>query len=966
LPEPRRDTLRGRGLRMDPVAAPVFVIPTRTVAAQQAISLGAGAASSGLRGPITKFGRKVFKVLVIPVVSALLQNPTQSIVGAIERKYRRDLIWSPDASNYKVSPTDPCRDWSKLDGKRALLLVHGIFSTVEGMLGYLPGSVMDMLRARYQDRVIAFNHISVTKSPDENARWFLEQVKQAAPDGKFEFDVICHSRGGIVTRALAERGDMLLPGNNCQFKKVFFVATPNNGSALGDPDHVVDMLDVFTNFLTAFPDGAVMYSIEILLGIVKLVAYTAESSLPGLRAMGTNDYIQQVLNKPGKSSSASYAAAASDYQPDPALDNAFFTGKFATEIVDRVFREGAGEVANDLVVPEHGVYQSNGHSSFPIADPLLFAHDQHVWHGGFFSRAETFDAITRHFALESGLTVRGAASDATVDVPRRRHGLRGAVPSADALEAMAPRDEAPNHMRALAVPKPGPAGSVLEVRRRPEINFPELVNVGEEHDLTVILEESQEGLSGGLTLEFAVGETEILLDVLLRAPGFDFIGPSHQAMTVRRERSAETEKAIFRLKAGAPGPRPQSRIITAEFWKGNNEIGEVTHSVVLVPAGYRDPVEQAGHDTATDLQISSMRREDCDLAIKVRGTEGNWSVSLRSGVPGEEYEDKDVGNLRFAADQLQKDISQIIDTQFVNYPRSNLPENEYAKDQQEWNKTFVSNLQDYGKVLWEMLPEALRAEYLRLRTLLRSIVVYSDDLAFPWELVVPSETVGDKFKVYETLGSAHVLGRWLPKLGLRPRQQRLRVSGFVIIRPRYSTNDLGWADDEVAALRKMLARIEELKPVDLTSVQTFLNRTDVQMVHFTGHGDYKENVDLNALRLENGSLQAFKLLGTQLGKVGQPILFLNACSVGKTGPVPGRLGGFAGNCLNGGWSGVIAPYWLINDESAAGFSRSLYAKFLANRSIGEALQELRAEKPDDPTYQAYSYIGDPWARPYFA
>jgi hypothetical protein len=46
------------------------------------------------------------------------------------------------------------------------------------------------------------------------------------------------------------------------------------------------------------------------------------------------------------------------------------------------------------------------------------------------------------------------------------------------------------------------------------------------------------------------------------------------------------------------------------------------------------------------------------------------------------------------------------------------------------------------------------------------------------------------------------------------------------------------------------------------------------------------------------------------------------------------MGGFAANCLSGGWSGLIAPYWLIYDERAAEFSRSLYTKLRLNRSIG--------------------------------
>src|SRR6185295_18578580 len=117
------------------------------------------------------------------------------------------------------------------------------------------------------------------------------------PGHKFEFDILCHSRGGIVARTLAERGEALVPGLACDFRKVYFVATPNNGSVLGDPTHIVDMVDVFTNLLTAFPDGPVMYSIEVILAIVKLIAFSAERRLPGLAAMGTDDYITRVLNR---------------------------------------------------------------------------------------------------------------------------------------------------------------------------------------------------------------------------------------------------------------------------------------------------------------------------------------------------------------------------------------------------------------------------------------------------------------------------------------------------------------------------------------------------------------------------------------------------------------------------------------------------------------------------------------------
>src|SRR5439155_15000294 len=111
-------------------------------------------------------------------------------------------------------------------------------------------------------------------------------------------------------------------------------------------DHMVDMLDVFTNLLTSFPDGWATYSLEILLGLVKLVAHAAETSLPGLAAMAPDNYIKHVLNANAERCPTAYAAAAAEYQPDPSRDNAFFTGRFATYIIDRVFTENGQALAN--------------------------------------------------------------------------------------------------------------------------------------------------------------------------------------------------------------------------------------------------------------------------------------------------------------------------------------------------------------------------------------------------------------------------------------------------------------------------------------------------------------------------------------------------------------------------------------------------------------------------------------------
>src|SRR5205807_1840535 len=61
-----------------------FTIPTRTAAAHR--SLVEREVGALPRGPITKLGRKLFKVLVIPIASKVLGSPLSAIVGAVERR----------------------------------------------------------------------------------------------------------------------------------------------------------------------------------------------------------------------------------------------------------------------------------------------------------------------------------------------------------------------------------------------------------------------------------------------------------------------------------------------------------------------------------------------------------------------------------------------------------------------------------------------------------------------------------------------------------------------------------------------------------------------------------------------------------------------------------------------------------------------------------------------------------------
>ncbi|MBA2305785.1 MAG: CHAT domain-containing protein, partial [Acidobacteria bacterium] len=850
---------------------------------------------------------------------------------------------------YTNSPLAPFADWQAIRGKRCLLVIHGILSSVEGMLTRLPKASLERWCTAYEGRVLGFNHHSITMSPEENARFFLSSIKAALPNDSLDIDIVCHSRGGIVARTLVERGAELLPELNCRFGKVFFVATPNQGSALGNAEHLVDMVDVFTNFLTNFPDGPVLYSVEVLLGIVKLLALTAGSHLTGVESMATNGYISTVLNAGRAPNPAAYAAAASNYTPAPGTDNAYLLWRFADTVLDRVFRDGGQPVANDLVVPSDGVWQANGHPSFPIRDPLLFTGKDGVWHSGFFARAETTQAIERHLGVPSEPLVVSPETVAVPPIrPRRLRGGGGAPVMAE---------------------KSG--GDT--VQREPEITFHEQVLEGETWPLEVELRESAS--AAALQLLFAPGAEELTLSAEISAPGFQVVGQRHVALVVNRVRRPETEKAVFTLTALHPGPQPATQEIIVTFWQDNSALGTVTHRTVVVPKDYAKDAPWGGQSKTHTLRISPRRRESPDVVVYLRklgGRDEAYDLSIRSVVEAAEYEDQPFGTFALDGSNMATYFSQAIDPIFRAFPSGQMSDAEFDAELAKWNGRLLSDLQDLGARLWLMLPAAFRSEYLRLMNLPnppRSICIHSEEMIFPWELVQPSGTVDGSYRRLPALGVSHILGRWKVGLEARPQPQAISAPRVAILNPRYTEDELPWSEDERTAIQKMLPGVEVITPVTRSSINQLLARADLHLVHFTGHGDWDDtvNADLSALRLEGGdSIKAIGFASSRLGAEGRPILCLNACTIGRVSQVIGRPGGFAANCLESGWSGVIAPYWPVYDPKAYEFSLQLYEKLRFGRSIGEALQEIRREHQEDPTALSYSYFGDPFARLLFA
>jgi pimeloyl-ACP methyl ester carboxylesterase len=332
-------------------------------------------AESRTRGVVGAVVKGVLQVLVFPLVDRLLGPIAHDFVARWEKKYRPYRIRTFTLDNYQNEEAPPleARDWAALSGRRVLLLVHGTFSRTDAAFGDLPRDYVQALLQNYEGRVISFDHPTLSEDPKENAQWFIRAMPEGA---SLELDIVCHSRGGLVSRVLAERqNELSIGGRSVAVRKVIFVGTPNAGTVLTDTRHVGDFLDSYTNVLTFFPSTGVTDVLEAIITVLKQFAVTAVKSLPGLQSMLPDGDFLRVMNQ-GKKDEKKYFALASNFEPsDPG-----WKAYAQDSLMDAIF-----EADNDLVVPTAGVYEENGSGFFPIDEKHVFSPREGIAHTRFFA-----------------------------------------------------------------------------------------------------------------------------------------------------------------------------------------------------------------------------------------------------------------------------------------------------------------------------------------------------------------------------------------------------------------------------------------------------------------------------------------------------------------------------------------------------------------------------------------------------
>ena len=303
-----------------------------------------GVAERGISSFVFK---KVFRV-----VSAVLFDPLAAKVGkqaaVWKERSRQPLLRSFGPEDYQEPATAGLSDdeLAMLAKGRALLFVHGTNSLSHSGFNRLPKEFLASVWKTYGGRVIAFDHPTLSVSPNDNAAW----LGQHLPDGLgLQVDIVAHSRGGLVARELAERAtDAGLTGK-LQVRSITFVGTPNKGTPLCEPAHLASYVDTLTNLLSVIPDNGITDALDGVVGMVSHLAGKAYEGVPGAMAMNPGGAYLQRLNPGLRPEGCTYRGIASDFEP---VAGAGWKLRLRDKVIDTVFRNEK----NDLLVPTASVW----------------------------------------------------------------------------------------------------------------------------------------------------------------------------------------------------------------------------------------------------------------------------------------------------------------------------------------------------------------------------------------------------------------------------------------------------------------------------------------------------------------------------------------------------------------------------------------------------------------------------------
>ncbi len=316
-----------------------------------------------------------------------------------------------------LTATDPISDWGSIkdlvkDKKRALLFIHGTASSLEGGYEYVPTKILEALKEKYP-LILGYDHFTLSVTPEDNAKNMVKILKESGLlDTGVKFDVVTHSRGGLVFRSFVE-----LCGGHSNVDKAIMVACPAGGTNLANPkkwDSVARMINLLTNIFFFAGGAPLKFFFSVVSGLVKFASTKLErpDAVPGIWAMNPNSDFIKKLNQTGNSIAGmvTYNTIGSDFEP-----SGIFQGGIEDDIVDSIADVYFGD-PNDLVVDTDKMVVS-----WPkgIQSGINFKYEpeEHVYHLNYFKQAKTYKKFSKFLGVNIETALKGCISEKQLELP---------------------------------------------------------------------------------------------------------------------------------------------------------------------------------------------------------------------------------------------------------------------------------------------------------------------------------------------------------------------------------------------------------------------------------------------------------------------------------------------------------------------------------------------------------------------
>lgn len=281
-------------------------------------------------------------------------------------------------------------------------------------------------------------------------------------------------------------------------------------------------------------------------------------------------------------------------------------------------------------------------------------------------------------------------------------------------------------------------------------------------------------------------------------------------------------------------------------------------------------------------------------------------------------------------------------------------------------KNAARKMQGKGAELYKSLfPKEMKETLWKIREEIKTVSIYSEEPWIPWEMCfMYSEQTGINDGAF--LCELYEISRWIS--GCLPPGSSLSLDSAAAVIP--SDSRLPFAEKEK---EKLKATIESHKgtftpvPASYEEVSQSFKEGAHTIWHFSGHGTDSQGTNTSGYNiiLENKDrLSPSDIVGVKNIGRNKPLVFFNACQVGRPGMGLTGLSGWPPELLNNNVAAFIGAYWSVHDETAYKLAAKFYELLAAGQNIAGALKGARLHVKDagNPTWLSYTLYADPNAK----